>query len=253
MNEKKNIETTKKAFEASFCEGKLYDRQTQDIQHLKRIIETLHIQKNDKVLDLGTGTGYVSFEIAREYKDVEIIGLDIVEETLKTNHRKAIEQGLRNINFVSYGGMEFPFDNYYFDVIVSRYALHHFPNIEYTFSEIARVLKRNGKFLVADPTPNENDTSRFVDEYMRMKPDGHIKYYTKDEFQKLGEKYGLSLTDIFQTEITFPRLKNTAYGYADIMQKHNKDIVSGYNIYETADGKYIYITQKVWNICFVKI
>lgn len=253
MNEVESIELTKKGFETSFREGKLYDRQTQDIEHLNQIIGALHIQPNNRILDLGTGTGYVSLEIAKRYRSTQVIGLDIVERTLEVNRKKAVEQNLNNISFVSYNGMDFPFEDSFFDIIVTRYALHHFPNIEHTFSELARILKKGGRLMIADPTPNENDTSRFVDAYMKMKPDGHIKYYTKDELEKFAENVGFSLIDAFQTKITFPRLKDTANGYETIMKEHNSDIISGYWVHETKDGKYIYITQKVWNISFMKI
>lgn len=253
MNEAENIAATKKGFEASFKEGKLYDRQTQDTEHLERIIEVLHIQTNDTILDLGTGTGYVSFEIAKRYKNANVIGLDIVEKALQSNRNKAEKQNLNNIKFVSYNGTDLPFEDNFFDLIVTRYALHHFPKIEYTFKELARVIKTGGKLVIADPTPNEDDAPRFVDAYMRMKPDGHIKYYTKDEFEHFGENVGFSLSNAFQTEITFPRLKDTACAYDAIMSEYDNNIISGYQVYETQDGKYIYITQKVWNLTFTKV
>lgn len=106
--------------------------------------------------------------------------------------------------------------------------------------------------MIVDPTPNENDVTRFVGAYMKMKPDGHMKYYTKDEFEALGKSAGFSLVNTFQTEITFPRLKDTDYAYETVIKEHDKDIVSGYRVHETRDGKYIYITQKVWNLSFVK-
>lgn len=171
---------------------------------------------------------------------------------MQANRDKAEKQGINNISFISYDGMSFPFEDNFFDIIVTRYVLHHFPKIEHTFKELARVIKNGGQLLIADPTPNENDITRFVDAYMKMKPDGHIKYYTKDEFEQLGKNVGFSLVDAFQTEITFPRLKDTVYGYRAIMNEHDKDITSGYQVYETPDGQYIYITQKVWNLSFIK-
>lgn len=36
------------------------------------------------------------------------------------------------------------------------------------------------------------------------------------------------------------------------MKAHSEAIISGYHVHETPDGKYIYITQKVWNISFLK-
>ena len=39
---------------------------------------------------------------------------------------------------------------------------------------MSRVLKEGGKLFISDPCPNECDTERFVDDYMRLKKDGHI-------------------------------------------------------------------------------
>lgn len=244
-----SIEATKRGFEASFSESTLYNRQTQDAHHLNTLIEMLSSKPDERVLDLGTGSGYVAFEIAKQ-SGARVIGLDITENTLENNRAKAAEQNFSNLRFVAYDGMSFPFGDGEFDAIVTRYALHHFPDIAHTFSEISRVLKSGGRLLISDPTPNENDTSRFVDDYMRMKPDGHIKYYTKNEFSLLAENAGLSLINAVQSEITFPRLKETANAYSEILEKHSPDIISGYNVCE--NDEYIYITQKVWNLLFIK-
>lgn len=244
-----SIEATKRGFEASFSESTLYNRQTQDAYHLNMLIEMLNPKPNERILDLGTGSGYVAFGIAKQ-SGARVIGLDITDNTLENNRIKAEEQRLSNLRFVAYDGMSFPFGDGEFDAVVTRYALHHFPDIAHTFSEISRVLKSGGRLLISDPTPNENDTSRFVDDYMRMKPDGHIKYYTKDEFSLLAENAGLSLINAVQSEITFPRLKETANAYSEILEKHSPDIISGYNVCE--NDEYIYITQKVWNLLFIR-
>ena len=156
------------------------------------------------------------------------------------------------ISFVSYKGNEFPFENNSFNIVTTRYALHHFPKIKVTFSEVARVLKEEGFFFISDPTPNKEDVERFVDDYMRMKKDGHIKYYTKEEYESLASEAGFSLVNSFETEITFPRLKETAIEFDEIIEKHDKNIIDGYNVRVTEDNKYIYITQKVLNLLFKK-
>lgn len=52
-----SIMATKQGFENSFSSGDFYNKQTQDEQHLKRILAFLPFKADMKILDLGTGTG----------------------------------------------------------------------------------------------------------------------------------------------------------------------------------------------------
>ena len=97
------------------------------------------------------GTGYLAFPIAGKYPEAEVTGLDIVENALNHNRKRSETEGLRNLIFLSYDGLAFPFADETFDLVITRYALHHFPQIADTFHEINRVLKPNGKLFLADP------------------------------------------------------------------------------------------------------
>ena len=248
MKHEESIEKTKQGFEASFEADAFYNKQTRDQKHLELIINCLQVEPGMKILDLGTGTGYLAFPFAEEYKQAEIIGLDIVEKALEENRKKAEAKGFHNLHFVSYDGMKFPFENQTFDIVMTRYALHHFPAIEDTFGEIHRVLKENGVFFLSDPAPNEDDTERFVDEYMQMKKDGHIKFYTKQEWLELGKGIGLNYRNGFETEIRFPKKKDTALEFEDIISRHDAAVISGYGV-EVVDDE-IWITEKVNNLLF---
>lgn len=250
MNIESSIFATKQGFEESFSGGDYYNKQTQDEQHLRAILEFLPLKPGMKILDLGTGSGYLAFPIAREYTEISIVGLDIVEKALEDNRIRAEKEGLRNINFVTYDGIQFPFADGEFDMVISRYALHHFPDIQKSISEVSRVIKAGGYFFVSDPTPNANDISRFVDEYMQLKKDGHIKFYTKDEWKEIGMKAGLNYLGAFESSIRFPKKKDTAYGFEELLTKHDKSIIDSYKL--EVIGNEIYVTEKVNNLLFVK-
>lgn len=250
MDIENSIKATRQGFENSFSTGDFYNKQTQDEQHLKRILEFLPVKTDMKILDLGTGSGYLSFPIAKKYPNISIIGLDIVEKALEANRFKAKEENIRNISFVTYDGIDFPFADNEFDMVISRYALHHFPDIQKSISEVSRVIKPEGFLFISDPTPNVNDTSRFVDEYMQLKKDGHIKFYTKDEWKQICEKNGLQMKGSFDSVIRFPKKKDTAYGFDELLEKHDKKIIDSYDL-EVA-GNEIYITEQVNNILFCK-
>lgn len=250
MNIENSIMATKQGFENSFSSGDFYNKQTQDEQHLKNILDFLPINADMKILDLGTGSGYLSFPIAKKYSNISVIGLDIVEKALEVNRFRAKEEQIRNISFITYNGIEFPFSDSEFDMVISRYALHHFPDIQKSISEVSRVLKRGGFLFVSDPTPNANDTSRFVDGYMQLKKDGHIKFYTKEEWLQICGKYGLQFKKSFDSTIRFPKKKDTAYGFDKLLKKHDKEIVESYEL--EVMGNEIYITEQVNNILFCK-
>ena len=245
-----SIMATKQGFENSFSSGDFYNKQTQDEQHLKNILDFLPINADMKILDLGTGSGYLSFPIAKKYSNISVIGLDIVEKALEVNRFRAKEEQIRNISFITYNGIEFPFSDSEFDMVISRYALHHFPDIQKSISEVSRVLKRGGFLFVSDPTPNANDTSRFVDGYMQLKKDGHIKFDTKEEWLQICGKYGLQFKKSFDSTIRFPKKKDTAYGFDKLLKKHDKEIVESYEL--EVMGNEIYITEQVNNILFCK-
>lgn len=250
-NTEKIIALTRKGFEESFSSGEFYNRQTQDEEHLNAILEFLPVKPKMKILDLGTGSGYLSFAVAERCPGTEITGLDIVEKALENNRKTAVDKKLDNISFVSYDGMNFPFSDGKFDMVISRYSLHHFPEIQKSIQEVSRVLKSDGLFFISDPTPNADDSQRFVDAYMQLKKDGHIKFYTIEEWKNICEKSGLVLTDSFNSSIRFPKKKDTAYGFDELLDRYSREVIEGYSLEIT--GNEIYVTEQVNNLLFHKI
>ena len=245
-----SIDATKNSFEESFKEKEFYNKQTQDEIHLRDILKFVEINPRMKVLDLGCGSGYLTFPMAKENPEANILGLDIVAKTLETNAAQAEKDSLCNLEFRSYDGIIFPFEDESFDLIVTRYALHHFPDIEQSMKEIARVLTPGGKLFISDPRPNECDITRFVDDYMQLKKDGHIKFYTKDEWIEICGKCGLSVIESFDSQIRFPKKKSTAIGFDEVIEKHDRKIIDSYELFETEEE--IWVTEQVNNILFCK-
>ena len=145
----------------------------------------MKISDEIRILDLGTGSGYLSFPIAKNNPGCDVIGLDIVNAALEANRTRADVEGIKNLSFVSYDGIDFPFEDDSFDLVVTRYALHHFPDIEHSVGEVSRVLKNGGKFFISDPCPNECDSKRFVDDYMRLTPIVHVKVYRRRQLTRV--------------------------------------------------------------------
>ena len=251
MDIKASIDDTRKGFEESFASGDFYNRQTKDKEHLERILAFIKVRDGMRILDLGCGSGYLTFPIAEGNPDCEVTGLDIVSDAIDVNRSRAQEAGLNNMSFVSYDGIDFPFEAGTFDLVVTRYSLHHFPDIEHSIGEVSRVLKGGGSLFISDPCPNDCDKDRFVDDYMRLKKDGHIKFYTKSEWVDICDRFGLQIVDDFESTIRFPKKKDTAFGYEEVLKKHDKAVIESYDLVETDTE--LFVTERVNNILFRKI
>ena len=104
-----SIEATRAGFEASFEESNFYNKQTQDENHLNNILKTISIKPGMKILDLGCGSGYLTFPIAQNNEKAYVVGLDIVtvEKLVGPWHLAEGENDDTVVNETFPGAMEF--------------------------------------------------------------------------------------------------------------------------------------------------
>ncbi len=57
--------------------------------------------------------------------------------------------------------------------------------------------------------------------------------------------------DSFNSSIRFPKKKDTAYGYEEVLKMHDKNVIDSYDLVVTDTE--IYLTEQVNNILFMKI
>jgi ubiquinone/menaquinone biosynthesis C-methylase UbiE len=87
------------------------------------------IAKGDKVLDLGSGTGWVAKHLS-DLLDIQIQCVDVVNE-----HRV-------NLPFLVYNGRKLPFSDNSFDIVLLIYTLHHCDDPIQVLKESKRVCKK---------------------------------------------------------------------------------------------------------------
>jgi len=93
-----------------------------------------------KILDVGCG--YTSFLNILPYSDR--YGIDTVINGLKIRNFSLD----KDIKWINGNAEELPFEDDFFDIVISSNAFDHYDNPEKALSEIRRVLKPNGYFIL---------------------------------------------------------------------------------------------------------
>lgn len=125
----------------------------------------------EKILDIGTGPGYVPLEIARRSQNFEIKAVDISPAMVRIASKNAEDTGLSGRVQFQYGSAEnIPFGNGYFDLIISTISFHHWARPKECLKEIHRVLKNSGEAWIYDlrRDPTKEARSQLRNRYGRF-------------------------------------------------------------------------------------
>lgn len=106
------------------------------------------------VLDAGCGPGAVLVRLAKAAPSLRLTGLDVDAPMIERARRKADRawpaSGARRPRFVVADAAAMPFEDGTFDLVVSSFAVHHWPDPHAGLAEVMRVLKPGGKAIIWD-------------------------------------------------------------------------------------------------------
>ncbi len=109
------------------------------------------LQPCGTLADLGCGPGFFTGDMAKAFPALKIAALDISAEMLsRAGKHFSSHIRSREIHRTQGDLQQLPFKESSLDFIVSTLSLHHWVNPAEAFSEIYRVLKPEGQFLIFD-------------------------------------------------------------------------------------------------------
>ena len=129
-------------------QGKVFTKPHRD---MKGIVDLLKERNAKRVLDLGCGTGrHLIFFASQGF---EVYGLDAATSGIEIARNWLAENNL-NCNLTIHRMEEkFPYEDSFFDAVISIQAMHHnkVKEIKFTIREIKRVLKPDGIIFITFP------------------------------------------------------------------------------------------------------
>ena len=107
--------------------------------------------EGEAVLDIGCGAGVDTIVAALMVGPTgRAVGVDMTHEMLVRARESVQVMALENVSFEEASAENLPFENASFDVIVSNGVFNLVANKQTALAEVFRVLKSNGRFMLAD-------------------------------------------------------------------------------------------------------
>jgi len=111
------------------------------------MIDWLRPRANQKVLDVGGGTGDIAFRILKAGGGPVTVA-DINAEMLAVGQDRALDKGIVGpIDWIEADAEDLPFDDCSFDTFVTAFCIRNTTHPENVLAEARRVLKPGGRFL----------------------------------------------------------------------------------------------------------
>lgn len=131
----------------------LYDFSYPKVDLYEKAIKALKLNGSEDVLEVGCGDGKVLVNLEESGHRGSLVGTDVSKGMFKDS------KGFCKINnipikFFEYSSDKLPFKDGSFDVVLSFFMIYHMPDIERALREWRRVLKTNGRLLIAIGSEN---------------------------------------------------------------------------------------------------
>ena len=173
-----------------------------------KLLDAINLKHNMKVLDIGCGLGFPLIEIAERLGETsEIFGIDPWDGAIERVRLKIKIHDLKNVKIIKGVAEDLPFDDSYFDLIVSNNGINNVQDMQASLSECSRVCKPGGQFVF---TLNLEDTmmefysvfkdvltaNKFYDEIDKMQKHIYSKRRPLDEIKQLIVSSGFKIKNI---------------------------------------------------------
>ena len=119
-----------------------------------KVLDAAAMEDGETLLDVGAGTGSLLLLAKQRFPRSRVIGIE-PDPRMRQRAQAKIEHAKLAVELVSSTAQALPLPSASIDLVVSSLVFHHLPSTEkgLALAEIRRVLKPDGRFLLADIGP----------------------------------------------------------------------------------------------------
>ena len=127
-----------------------------DVAWRKRAVSEMNFFNTNRFLDVATGTGDLALDCANTHQDVQVTGVDFVQEMVNNGLKKVDTQNLEHRVELKWGdATNIDFIDDTFDVTAIAFGIRNIPNKEKALSEMKRIIVPGGQIMVLELTTPE--------------------------------------------------------------------------------------------------
>ena len=131
-------------------EGKGEEMESHHISITEQTLAMMKLKPGDKVLDLGCGAGWASRLLAKAVDDPgkpgQVIGLDVSDEMIR--RARAASKDCDNLMFVVGSAEQVPWEENYFDKVLSVESFYYHADQDRALAELFRVVAPLGELYI---------------------------------------------------------------------------------------------------------
>jgi len=181
----------------------------------RKVLKMVSETRPDSILDIATGTGDLAILLSKSNAK-KITGLDLSAGMLEIGKEKVKAMGLQEkIEMIQGDSENLPFQDNTFDAVTVAFGVRNFETLEKGLSEILRVLKPNGIFVILETSvPTKFPFKQGYGFYMKTFMPLMGKLFSKDRkaYEYLSESaknfpYGEALNAILK-KVGFKNVKH---------------------------------------------
>jgi ubiquinone/menaquinone biosynthesis C-methylase UbiE len=161
-----------------------------DANALRTIVEAATPGPGDTVLDVACGGGIIVCAFAPEVKHAT--GIDMTPAMLDRARQLAAEKGLANVSWDQGDVGLLPYADGAFDIVVTRFSMHHFLDPIGVLREMVRVCAPGGRVVVVDMHASEDPAKAAEwNRLEKLRDPSHVRCLTLTELKALFGTAGL--------------------------------------------------------------
>jgi len=157
-----------------------------------RFQEAVGAAGSGAILDVACGPGVVTAALAGRAR--EVTAFDATPAMLEKARKRCAAAGHDNVRFEQGNAEALPFGDGAFDAVVTRLAIHHFPDPKGVAGEMFRVLRPGGTVVIADVVVSEDAGEAALQNAIEIIRDpSHVRMLPASELDRLVTETGFDI------------------------------------------------------------